>query len=118
LGEIPEELTRHRDTSVWPHRVRATGVPPGTAPGKAAGVGGTWRGAGRTREPYAPPSVRPRKPADAQVAGISPGDKVLHAKFGEGMVLGIEPGGVVRVFFSELGEQKRLLLEYAPLKRL
>jgi DNA helicase-2/ATP-dependent DNA helicase PcrA len=51
-------------------------------------------------------------------SGLAPGDKVLHAKFGEGVVLGIEPGGVVRVFFSELGEQKRLLLDYAPLRRL
>jgi ATP-dependent DNA helicase UvrD/PcrA len=51
-------------------------------------------------------------------AGLNPGDRVLHAKFGEGVILGVEPGGVVRVFFSELGEQKRLLLEYAPLRRL
>jgi hypothetical protein len=43
---------------------------------------------------------------------------VLHAKFGEGIILGFEPGGVVRVFFSDLGEQKRLLLDYAPLRRL
>jgi len=42
----------------------------------------------------------------------------MHAKFGEGVVLGVEPGAIVRVFFAELGEQKRLLLEYAPLKRL
>lgn len=50
--------------------------------------------------------------------GLAPGDKVVHAKFGEGVVLGMEPGGVVRVFFSSLGEQKRLLLDYAPLRRL
>jgi DNA helicase-2/ATP-dependent DNA helicase PcrA len=50
--------------------------------------------------------------------GFAPGDKVLHAKFGEGVVLGVEPGGIVRVFFAGLGEQKRLLLEYAPLRRL
>ena len=42
----------------------------------------------------------------------------MHAKFGEGMVLGMEPGGIVRIFFADLGEQKRLLLDYAPLKRL
>jgi hypothetical protein len=42
----------------------------------------------------------------------------MHAKFGEGMVLGVEPGGVVRVFFGDLGEQKKLLVEYAPLKRV
>jgi len=52
------------------------------------------------------------------VAGFAPGDKVVHAKFGEGVVLGVEPGGIVRVFFSDSGEQKRLLLEYAPLRRL
>ena len=52
------------------------------------------------------------------MAGFAVGDRVVHAKFGEGLVLGVEPGGVVRVFFSELGEQKKLLLDYAPLKRL
>jgi DNA helicase-2/ATP-dependent DNA helicase PcrA len=50
--------------------------------------------------------------------GLATGDRVLHARFGEGVVLGVEPGGIVRVFFSEQGEQKRLLLEYAPLRRL
>ena len=52
------------------------------------------------------------------MAGLATGDHVVHAKFGEGVVLGMEPGGIVRVFFSELGEQKRLLLEYAPLRRV
>lgn len=51
-------------------------------------------------------------------AGLNAGDRVQHAKFGIGVVLGMESGGVVRIFFSELGEQKRLLLDYAPLKRL
>ncbi len=55
---------------------------------------------------------------DVPAGAFSPGDKVLHAKFGEGVVLGLEPGGIVRVFFSDSGEQKRLLLEYAPLRRL
>jgi len=52
------------------------------------------------------------------VSGLTAGDRVLHAKFGEGVVLGIEPGGVIRVFFTELAEQKRLLLDYAPLRRI
>jgi DNA helicase-2/ATP-dependent DNA helicase PcrA len=64
------------------------------------------------------PPGRAASPSTAQAAGLAPGDKVLHAKFGEGVVLGVEPGGIVRVFFSELGEQKRLLLEYAPLRRM
>ena len=48
---------------------------------------------------------------------IGPQSKI-HAKFGEGVVLGLEPGGIIRVFFQESGEQKRLLLEYAPLRRV
>ncbi|HLA81797.1 MAG TPA: 3'-5' exonuclease, partial [Thermoleophilia bacterium] len=59
-------------------------------------------------------------PAGGRLApgGLATGDRVLHAKFGEGVVLGMEPGGIVRIFFSDLGEQKRLLLDYAPLRRL
>ena len=76
--------------------------------------------------PWRPPERRHRPPVDAtdpdrapaSTAGLNTGDRVQHAKFGIGVVLGIEPGGVVRVFFSDLGEQKRLLLDYAPLKRL
>jgi DNA helicase-2/ATP-dependent DNA helicase PcrA len=51
-------------------------------------------------------------------AGLATGDRVLHAKFGEGVILGFESGGIVRIFFSDLAEQKRLLLDYAPLRRL
>ncbi|HEY5529154.1 MAG TPA: hypothetical protein VIL51_06855, partial [Thermoleophilia bacterium] len=76
--------------------------------------------------PWSPPeNVRRRfdtemggKRAASSAAGLNAGDQVQHAKFGIGVVLGMEPGGVVRIFFSELGEQKRLLLDYAPLKRL
>ena len=50
--------------------------------------------------------------------GFAVGDRVYHTKFGEGMVLGVEPGGVVRVFFSALGDQKKLLVDYAPMKRI
>jgi DNA helicase-2/ATP-dependent DNA helicase PcrA len=56
--------------------------------------------------------------AGAEETGFAVGDRVTHAKFGEGMVLGVESGGVVRVFFSELGEQKKLLVDYAPLKKI
>ncbi len=63
----------------------------------------------------------PRVAADGKTAsgyGFATGDRVVHATFGEGVVLGVEPGGVVRVYFQELGAEKRLLVEYAPLRRL
>src|SRR5660398_227817 len=47
-----------------------------------------------------------------EAAGYSVGDKVVHAKFGQGLVLGVEGGGVVRVFFEATGEQKKLLVDY------
>jgi len=80
---------------------------------QSPGTGRPWGGAADR-----PASARQDRNGPASPAGLAPGDKVLHAKFGEGVVLGVEPGGVVRVFFSGLGEQKRLLLEYAPLRRL
>ncbi len=64
-------------------------------------------------------AARPER-KQVQAGAFATGDKVVHAKFGEGMVLGVEPGGIVRVFFPDAPEpkEKRLLLDYAPLKRL
>jgi DNA helicase-2/ATP-dependent DNA helicase PcrA len=103
LGEIPNGLTERRGTSVC-------------AP---AGRGAVVRREEGLRRPWGPPSrARADSGRTPPVAGLAPGDKVVHAKFGEGVVLGVEPGGIVRVFFANLGEQKRLLLEYAPLRRI
>jgi DNA helicase-2/ATP-dependent DNA helicase PcrA len=76
-----------------------------------------WEGA-REEPPGRAGGQRGPARHDVPAGAFSPGDKVLHAKFGEGVVLGLEPGGIIRVFFSGSGEQKRLLLEYAPLRRL
>jgi DNA helicase-2/ATP-dependent DNA helicase PcrA len=124
LGELPPQLLQHRETSVYPHRVRVEGGAGYSGSTGYGGLGSQGRGRGpRTGgggldTPFTPPGMRPKHEPVAQVAGLSTGDKVLHAKFGEGVVLGMEPGGIVRVFFAGLGEQKRLLLEYAPLKRV
>ena len=104
LSELPGRLLEYRETSVYSSRlanrqspsVQSSSARPGVAPQPRAASSGHG----------------------AAEAGLAPGDKVVHAKFGEGVVLGLEPGGIVRVFFSALGEQKRLLLEYAPLRRL
>jgi DNA helicase-2/ATP-dependent DNA helicase PcrA len=57
-----------------------------------------------------------REPATAG-AGFAIGDDVLHAKFGEGVVTGKEPGGIVIVRFPAEGE-KKLMEDYAPLRKL
>ena len=107
LTEIPDQIVEYRTdttgTSVQSGRPRPVSTGPWSPPENArrrldAEMGG--------------------KRAASTAAGLNAGDQVQHAKFGIGVVLGMEPGGVVRIFFSELGEQKRLLLDYAPLKRL
>ena len=45
------------------------------------------------------------------------GDDVVHARFGDGVVTGIDPGGVVMVRFASDGSEKKLMADYAPLKK-
>jgi DNA helicase-2/ATP-dependent DNA helicase PcrA len=66
----------------------------------------------------------PRAPvtgaAGAEKLGLKVGDDVAHDKFGEGVIIGIEGEGdkaEALVRFRDAGE-KRLLLSWAPLKRL
>jgi DNA helicase II / ATP-dependent DNA helicase PcrA len=48
---------------------------------------------------------------------LSTGDAVRHASLGSGIVIAIEAGGVVTVRFED-GNERRLMLEYAPLERI
>jgi DNA helicase-2/ATP-dependent DNA helicase PcrA len=45
------------------------------------------------------------------------GDDVLHASFGEGVVIGTGRGGIVVVRFAEDGSERQLMADYAPLRR-
>ena len=45
------------------------------------------------------------------------GDDVLHASFGEGVVIGTARGGIVTVRFAEDGSERQLMADYAPLRR-
>ncbi len=45
------------------------------------------------------------------------GDDVMHATFGEGVVIGSARGGVVTVRFAADGSERQLMADYAPLKR-
>ena len=41
----------------------------------------------------------------------------MHAAFGEGVVIGTEPGGIVVVRFAEDGCERKLMADYAPIRR-
>ena len=57
------------------------------------------------------------RPEPKPGASFSLGDDVIHAKFGEGVVVGVEPGEVVIVRFAESGNEMKLMADYAPLKK-
>ncbi len=63
---------------------------------------------------YGAREIRPREDAPSLV----PGDSVRHGTLGEGVVLRVEPGGVVTVRFADDGAERRLMLEYAPLEKI
>ncbi len=45
------------------------------------------------------------------------GDDVLHAAFGEGVVIGVEPGGVIVVRFAGDAGERKLMADYAPITK-
>jgi DNA helicase-2/ATP-dependent DNA helicase PcrA len=64
------------------------------------------------------PSASPAQPVDPSPAlEMRIGDDVVHASFGDGVVTGVEPGGVVIVRFSGDGSERKLMADYAPIRR-
>jgi DNA helicase-2/ATP-dependent DNA helicase PcrA len=45
------------------------------------------------------------------------GDDVVHASFGDGVVTAVEPGGVIVVRFAGDGTERKLMADYAPLRK-
>ena len=70
----------------------------------------SWSGYGRqaVQREFAPREDLPE---------LSTGDTVRHETLGTGIVTRIEAGGVVTVRFED-GNERRLMLEYAPLQRI
>jgi DNA helicase-2/ATP-dependent DNA helicase PcrA len=83
---------------------------------------------GRSHSVIGLPDSQPSPDYEPQVPGvpkreplsIEAGDTVVHDKWGEGVVVNVEGGGgdaLATIRFDEVGE-KRLLLGYAPLKKV
>jgi DNA helicase-2/ATP-dependent DNA helicase PcrA len=50
-------------------------------------------------------------------AAFALGDDVLHANFGEGVITAVEPEGLVVVRFASDGSERKLMADYAPLRK-
>jgi ATP-dependent DNA helicase UvrD/PcrA len=90
IDELPAELTERHSS----------------APGAAAGLG--WE---TSPEAVAAP-IEPGATLELRT-----GDDVVHASLGDGVVTGVEPGGIVVVRFSGDGAERKLMADYAPIRR-
>ena len=90
LREIPEELVERQ--------------------GAASPTG--WAGAGAGLGARGRPQPQPT-PLEFSV-----GDDIVHATFGEGVVTAVEPGPVIVVRFAGDPTERKLMADYAPLKKV
>jgi DNA helicase-2/ATP-dependent DNA helicase PcrA len=92
VDEIPVELTERHSTA-------------------AQSLGTSW-GTSTTNAVEAAQAIDPGPALELQT-----GDDVVHASFGDGVVTGVEPGGVIVVRFSGDGVERKLMADYAPIRR-
>jgi DNA helicase II / ATP-dependent DNA helicase PcrA len=109
IEEIPAELTERNSTAA------STGMTWGSTQYGGGGSFGGGGGFSDTGPGEAPAPARPLDPSGALEMRI--GDDVHHASFGDGVVTGTEPGGVLVVRFAEDGTERKLMADYAPIKK-
>ena len=61
-------------------------------------------------------STGPTPKADPSLSFVT-GDDIVHANFGDGVVTAVEPGGVIVVRFASDGAERKLMADYAPLRK-
>lgn len=59
----------------------------------------------------------PHQPAPAPAPAYRLGEDVVHAAFGEGVVTGVEPGGIVVIRFSKDRSERKLVADLAPIAK-
>jgi DNA helicase-2/ATP-dependent DNA helicase PcrA len=107
IDEIPAELTERNSTAA------STGMTWGSTAYGSSGGGFSDNGFGSGGGAAEP--VQPVDPSGALEMRV--GDDVVHASFGDGVVTGTEPGGVIVVRFSGDGAERKLMADYAPIRR-
>ena len=117
LDEIPAELTDREEELAFGNGIAALGAGTGAGrePGEGARSGPGWAGGvqgGATGEWAAAQTAE-----TAPIKAFRMGEDVVHAAFGEGVVTGVEPGGVIVVRFAKDGSERKLMAEYAPVSR-
>jgi DNA helicase-2/ATP-dependent DNA helicase PcrA len=114
LDELPAKLVHQQGSAV------------GQGGFSTGYAGSGYGGSGRARSYQAPGRPRPDGRSGGPAATrIEPGtavhfevgDDVTHGTFGDGVVIGAEPGGVIIVRFANDGSERKLMAEYAPIRK-
>jgi DNA helicase-2/ATP-dependent DNA helicase PcrA len=94
IGEVPQDLTDREEQrpSFAGIRARATSWSSGA-------TGEAW-----SRSEPAPAAYRL-------------GEDIVHPSFGDGVVTGLEPGGIVVIRFSKDGSERKLVADLAPIRK-
>jgi DNA helicase-2/ATP-dependent DNA helicase PcrA len=114
LDEIPEELCdvvaqeRRKSWSTWDR---------GSSTSWGGGGGGSRFGRGSASGSGSGAGTRPQRREPTPGKSFSLGDDVEHATLGEGVVIGMEPGGLVVVRFASDRSERKLMADYAPLTK-
>jgi DNA helicase-2/ATP-dependent DNA helicase PcrA len=121
LDEIPGELLDELQQTAFRAGAGSTGGgwSGSTATGGRRDARSSW-GAGSSSwgTGAAQPIVARRvRESQAPASQFRLGEDVVHAAFGDGVVTGVEPDGVIVVRFAGDGSERKLMAEYAPVTR-
>ncbi len=104
IGEIPDGLTdreQQQPRGLAGIRARATSWASAGSAGSAGDGGPAWNADAPARD----------------VPAFRLGEDVTHPKFGEGVVTGLEPGGIVVIHFSRDGSERKMVADLAPISK-
>jgi DNA helicase II / ATP-dependent DNA helicase PcrA len=105
LSEIPAQLTDHESQQPRGFRAaRARATSWDTTPANSWSANSGWGGELPGRD-------------DPPPAAFRLGDDVVHAAFGDGVVTGVEPGGIVVIRFSKDRSERKLVADMAPITK-
>jgi DNA helicase II / ATP-dependent DNA helicase PcrA len=116
LDEIPADLLEEPRQTVFRASAVSSGfVGVGGSRGdRGSGTQGGWYERGMPERGAS--GTRAREP-QAAATQFRMGEDVVHAAFGDGVITGVEPGGVIVVRFADDGSERKLMAEYAPVSR-
>jgi DNA helicase-2/ATP-dependent DNA helicase PcrA len=122
LDEIPVDLLDTSSSKVEPRETffRAASLDARSGSSIGHGLNARARGVGTAVEAWAGArtgSDRGGPGGGGQADGggaFRLGEDVVHAAFGDGVVTGVEPGGVIVVRFAGDGSERKLMADYAP----